>query len=124
MLAAVMAEGTTQINNVAMEPEVVDLADFLAAMGANIKGQGTETIVVEGVDSLRGVEYEVIPDRIVAGTLAIAGAATRGDVTVARSNPRHLDALLATLRECGAEVTTGDDWFACRAARSRGAPAS
>jgi UDP-N-acetylglucosamine 1-carboxyvinyltransferase len=123
MLAAVLAHGTTRLNNVAMEPEVVDLAGFLAAMGARIAGQGTDTIVIEGVEALHGVEYEIIPDRIVAGTLAIAGAATRGDVTVARSNPRHLDALLAALRECGAEVSEGSDWFRVRGGGIRGGTA-
>ena len=114
MLAAVLAEGTTRINNVAMEPEVVDLAEFLIAMGAKLAGHGSDTIVVEGVDALHGVEYEIIPDRIVAGTLAIAGAATRGDVTIERSNPEHLTALIDALRECGAEVTTGKDWLRVR----------
>jgi UDP-N-acetylglucosamine 1-carboxyvinyltransferase len=99
-----------------MEPEVVDLARFLAAMGAKIAGYGSDTIVIEGVETLHGVEYEVIPDRIVAGTLVIAGAATRGDVTIERCNPAHLEALLDALRECGAGVTTGKDWLRVRGA--------
>jgi UDP-N-acetylglucosamine 1-carboxyvinyltransferase len=120
MLAAVLANGTSRLNNVAMEPEVVDLANFLRAMGAKIAGHGTDTIVVEGVDALHGVEYEVIPDRIVTGTLALAGAATRGDVTIARSEPHHVEALLTTLRECGADVTTGSDWVRVRAGKVGG----
>jgi UDP-N-acetylglucosamine 1-carboxyvinyltransferase len=111
MLAAVLAKGTTTIRNVAMEPEVVDLADFLNAMGAKVRGQGTDTIVIDGVDALHGVEYEVIPDRIVTGTLLIAGAVTRGDVTVKRCRPDHLPVVLEKLGECGATVTHGDDWI-------------
>jgi UDP-N-acetylglucosamine 1-carboxyvinyltransferase len=84
MLAAVLAKGRTTIRNAAMEPEVADLAHFLVAMGAKIAGEGTDTIAIDGVRELHGVEYEVIPDRIVTGTLLIAGAATRGDVTVNR----------------------------------------
>jgi UDP-N-acetylglucosamine 1-carboxyvinyltransferase len=94
-----------------MEPEVADLADFLNAMGANVAGHGTDTIVVEGVDELHGVEYEVIPDRIVTGTLLLAGAVTRGDVTVRRCRPDHLEALIVKLHECGVTVTRGDDWL-------------
>jgi UDP-N-acetylglucosamine 1-carboxyvinyltransferase len=120
MLAAVLANGTSRLNNVAMEPEVVDLANFLCAMGAKVAGHGTDTIVVEGVETLHGVEYEVIPDRIVTGTLALAGAATRGDVTIARSEPRHVEALLTTLRECGADVSTGPDWVRVRAGKVGG----
>ncbi|MDH2908733.1 MAG: UDP-N-acetylglucosamine 1-carboxyvinyltransferase [Candidatus Eremiobacteraeota bacterium] len=110
LLAAVLAEGTTTLRNVALEPEVVDLARFLAAMGAKIAGIETDTLVIEGVDELRGVEYEIIPDRIVAGTLLVAGVATRGDVTVRRCIPAHLAALTEKLTECGATVTQGDDW--------------
>jgi len=115
LLAAVLADGTTTLRNVAMEPEVVDLANFLVAMGARVAGQGTETIVVEGVAELHGVEYEIIPDRIVAGTLLLAGCATRGDVTVARCAPAHLEATLAKLTECGVDVTCGEDWIRVRA---------
>lgn len=110
MLAAVLAEGTTTIGNAAMEPEVVDLANFLVAMGANISGHGGDTIVVEGVRELHGVEYTVIPDRIVAGTLLIAGATTRGDVTVKRCAPEHLGAVMLKLAECGAKISSGTDW--------------
>lgn len=115
MLAAVLTQGTTTIRNAAMEPEVVDLADFLTCMGAKLSGQGTETIVVEGVERLHGAEYEIIPDRIVTGTLLLAGAATRGDVTVRRCNPLHNEALLAKLIECGAKITRGADWLRVQA---------
>jgi UDP-N-acetylglucosamine 1-carboxyvinyltransferase len=111
MLAAVTASGSTTLRNVAMEPEVVDLANFLAAMGAKIAGQGTDTIEIEGVRELHGVEYEVIPDRIVTGTLLLSGCATRGDVTVERCAPEHLGALLTKLGECGVKVSQGDDWI-------------
>src|SRR6202042_747895 len=115
MLAAVLADGTTRLNNVAMEPEVVDLADFLIAMGAKIAGQGTDTIVVEGVRELHGIEYEIIADRIVPGTLLLAGAVTRGDVTVTKCRPDHLSALTDKLVECGAVTTTGADWIRVKA---------
>jgi len=115
LLAAVLAEGTTTLKNVAMEPEVVDLANFLIAMGARLAGAGSDTIVVEGVDELHGAEYEIIPDRIVTGTLLLAGAITRGDVTVKRCRPEHLDALLDKLVECGVVTTVGDDWIRVQA---------
>ncbi|HEY3676260.1 MAG TPA: UDP-N-acetylglucosamine 1-carboxyvinyltransferase [Candidatus Tumulicola sp.] len=111
MLAAVVAEGTTTLRNVAMEPEVVDLADFLNAMGADIRGQGTDAIVIEGVDELHGTEYEIIPDRIVTGTLLLAGAITRGDVTVRECRPEHLRAALDKFVECGVTTTAGADWI-------------
>ena len=116
MLAAVLAEGTTTLRNVAMEPEVVNLANFLVAMGARIRGQGTDTIEIEGVRELRGVEYEIIADRIVTGTLLLSGAVTRGDVTVTRCNPEHLQALTYKLVECGVVATTGRDWIRVKAA--------
>src|SRR5581483_1332246 len=115
MLAASVAQGVTTLKNVAMEPEVVDLADFLVAMGARISGQGTDTIVIDGVDELHGTEYEIIPDRIVTGTLLLAGAVTRGDVTVTRCRPQHLRSALDKFAECGVETTTGDDWIRVRA---------
>jgi UDP-N-acetylglucosamine 1-carboxyvinyltransferase len=117
MLAAVLAAGTTTIRNAAMEPEVSDLANFLAAMGARIGGIGTATLVIEGVEELHAVEYEVIPDRIVTGTLLLAGAATRGDVTVTRCRPAHNEALLGKLVECGVKVSRGDDWVRIQADR-------
>jgi UDP-N-acetylglucosamine 1-carboxyvinyltransferase len=115
MLAAVLATGTTTICNTAMEPEVVDLANFLVKMGAKIAGQGSDTIVVTGVRKLHGVEYEIIPDRIVTGTLLIAGAITRGDVTVTKCRPGDLEALQLKLVECGVNVTSGADWLRVQA---------
>ena len=115
LLASVLAKGTTTIENAAMEPEVVDLANFLSAMGAKIAGAGEVTIEVEGVDALRGVEYTVIPDRIVTGTLMLAGAITRGDVAVTECEPEHLGALREKLVECGVTVTTGKDWVRVQA---------
>jgi UDP-N-acetylglucosamine 1-carboxyvinyltransferase len=120
MLASVLAKGTTTLRNVAMEPEVVDLANFLQAMGAKIAGQGTDTIVIEGVRELHGVDYEVIADRIVTGTLLIAGCATRGDVTVERCVPEHIRSLTAKLEECGVRVTSGTDWVRVQADRITG----
>jgi UDP-N-acetylglucosamine 1-carboxyvinyltransferase len=115
MLAAVLAQGTTTLRNVAMEPEVVDLGNFLVAMGASVAGLGTDTLVVDGVDELHSVEYEIIPDRIVTGTLLLAGAVTRGDVTVTGCEPQHLRAVLDKLVECGVVTTTGDDWIRVKA---------
>ncbi|HVS46782.1 MAG TPA: UDP-N-acetylglucosamine 1-carboxyvinyltransferase [Verrucomicrobiae bacterium] len=115
LLAAVLAQGSTTLRNVAMEPEVGDLANFLNAMGAKIKGIGNDVMTLEGVSELRGVEYEIIPDRIVTGTLLFGGAATRGDVTVTKCEPGHLQSVLLKLQECGVRVTTGDDWIRARA---------
>jgi UDP-N-acetylglucosamine 1-carboxyvinyltransferase len=120
MLASVLAAGTTTLRNVAMEPEVEDLANFLVAMGAKVRGQGTDTIVIEGVRELHGVTYDVIPDRIVTGTLLLAGCATRGDVTVERCAPAHLTAVTAKLVECGVKVTQGADWIRVQADRITG----
>ncbi len=111
LLAAVLADGTTTIKNVSMEPEVTDLANFLVAMGATIAGIGTDTFVVDGVEELHGVEYEIIPDRIVTGTLLLAGVVTRGDVTVTGCNPEHLRSVLDKLVECGVVTMSGDDWI-------------
>jgi UDP-N-acetylglucosamine 1-carboxyvinyltransferase len=111
MMAAVLARGTTFIENAAREPEVVDLAQFLNAMGARIRGAGTDTIVVEGVERLHGGSYDVLPDRIEAGTYLVAGAITRGRVKVRNVRPDHLDAVLQKLREAGGEVTSGDTWI-------------
>jgi UDP-N-acetylglucosamine 1-carboxyvinyltransferase len=115
MLAAVTAHGETVVHNAAMEPEVVDLANFLVAMGAKIAGVGTDTLSITGVSALRGVEYEIIPDRIATGTLLIAGAVTRGDVTVKATRPDDVAALQLALTECGAEITTGPDWIRIQA---------
>jgi len=109
MLAACMAEGRTVMENVAKEPHVVDVANLLNSMGANIKGAGTDVIRVEGVRSLHGAEYSVIPDQIEAGTFMFAAAATRGDITVKNVIPKHLDCLTSKLREVGCEVSEFDD---------------
>jgi UDP-N-acetylglucosamine 1-carboxyvinyltransferase len=111
MLAAVTAEGSTTLVNVAMEPEVVDLGNFLNAMGGNVRGLGTDTIEIEGVNELRGAEYTIIPDRIVTGTLLLCGSVTRGDVTITGCRPDHLEAFMMKLQECGVDLTFGDDWI-------------
>lgn len=111
MMAATLAEGETIIENAAREPEVVDLANFLIAMGAKIQGAGTDKIVVQGVEKLHGTQYEVLPDRIEAGTYLVAGAITRGHVRLKNTRPDHLDAVLAKLAEAGAKVATGDTWI-------------
>jgi UDP-N-acetylglucosamine 1-carboxyvinyltransferase len=115
MLAAVLADGSTTLKNVAMEPEVVDLANFLNAMGARVGGHGTDTIAIDGVRELHGVEYEIIPDRIVTGTLLLAGCVTRGDVTVTGCRPEHLGALVDKLVECGVVTVAGEDWIRVKA---------
>ena len=109
MIAAVHAEGVTQIENAAKEPHVVDTANFLNKLGAKIKGAGTDIIRITGVGSLHGGEYSIIPDQIEAGTYMIAGAITGGDVTVENIIPKHMDSLSAKLMEMGCEVTEGDD---------------
>ena len=109
LIAATLAKGTSELVNVAREPEIIDLADCLNAMGARITGQGTDTITVEGVESLGDAEHAVIPDRIEAGTFAIAALITGGDLTLTRARPRHLDSLLEILKETGAAVSVGED---------------
>ncbi len=104
MLAAAAAEGRTVLENVAKEPEIVDLANFLNAMGASIKGAGTDVIRIEGVKKFRGAMHAVIPDRIEAGTFMMAAASTRGRITVVDVIPKHLEAITAKIREIGAEV--------------------
>lgn len=104
MMAASLAEGTTVIENAAKEPEIVDLAEFLAKRGARIHGAGTDIIMIEGVRELRGGDHEVIPDRIEAGTHLVAGAITKGCVSLERCRPEHLDPLINKLREAGAEI--------------------
>jgi UDP-N-acetylglucosamine 1-carboxyvinyltransferase len=111
MMAAVLAEGETVLENAAREPEVVDLAHFLVAMGAKIMGAGTDRIVIEGVDKLRGTRYEVQPDRIETGTFLVAGAITSGHVRALHTKPEHLDAVLLKLEEAGATISRGPDWI-------------
>lgn len=109
MLASVMAEGQTIIENAAKEPHVVDLANFLNSMGANIKGAGTDVIRIKGVEKLHGTEYTIIPDQIEAGTFMFAAAVTKGDVTVKNVIPKHLESISAKLLEIGCEVEESDD---------------
>jgi UDP-N-acetylglucosamine 1-carboxyvinyltransferase len=111
MMAAALAQGTTIIENAAQEPEVVDLAHCINAMGGRISGAGTATIVVEGVDRLHGTQYDVLPDRIETGTFLVAGAITGGRVMAKRARPRTLDAVLHKLEDAGAHVNTGEDWI-------------
>jgi len=109
MMAAAMAEGNTTIENAAREPHVVDVANFLNSMGANIKGAGTDVIRVGGVERLHSSSYSIIPDQIEAGTFMLAAAATKGDVTVKNVIPKHLDSITAKLMEIGCEVEEFDD---------------
>jgi UDP-N-acetylglucosamine 1-carboxyvinyltransferase len=109
MMAATLAEGRTILENAAREPEVVDLANFLISMGARITGAGTDTIVIEGVETLHGTHYDVLPDRIEAGTYLLAGAITSGRVRARGAKAEHLDAVLAKLEEAGATVIRDDD---------------
>ncbi|HEV2037501.1 MAG TPA: UDP-N-acetylglucosamine 1-carboxyvinyltransferase, partial [Candidatus Eremiobacteraceae bacterium] len=118
MLAAVRARGTTTIENAAREPEVVDVADFLVALGGKISGQGTPTIIIEGVKKLHSCEYTIIPDRLVAGTFLLGAAITRGDVTVTGVDPAMLAALSEVLEKTGANVDAEGV-----SVRVRGAPA-
>ena len=108
MMAACLADGTTVLENAAREPEIVDLAVCLTAMGARIKGAGSDTITIEGVKQLHGGSHTIIPDRIETGTFLVAAAATGGKVRLRNTVPACLDAVLEKLREAGAEVTTGD----------------
>jgi len=110
MMAATLARGTTVLENVAKEPEIVDLARCLRNMGAKIQGEGTSVITVEGVDELKPAVHKVIPDRIEAGTLLLAGAITGGDVKVLHCVPGDLDALIQKLIDCGFQIESGSDW--------------
>ena len=109
MMAASMAEGKTIIENAAKEPHVVDLANFLNSMGADIKGAGTDVIRIRGVERLHGTEYTIIPDQIEAGTFMMAAAATKGDVTIKNVIPKHLESISAKLLEMGCQVLESDD---------------
>jgi UDP-N-acetylglucosamine 1-carboxyvinyltransferase len=111
MMAAALAEGTTYLENAAREPEVVDLADFINAMGGKISGAGTDTITIEGVERLTGCHHQVIADRIETGTYLIAAAITGGRIKTKDTVPGTLDAVLQKLEEAGAKITTGDDWI-------------
>lgn len=111
LMAAVLAEGTTILENAAREPEVVDLAKLLIAMGAKIEGAGTDRIVVEGVPALHGAQHSVVADRIETGTFLCAVAAVGGDVTLRNTNPDLLDVVLEKLTDAGAQLTFGEDWI-------------
>nr|WP_207148416.1 UDP-N-acetylglucosamine 1-carboxyvinyltransferase [Thiococcus pfennigii] len=112
MMAATLAAGETLLENAAREPEVVDLADFLNAMGARIEGAGTDTIYIQGVERLVGTDYRVMADRIETGTFLVAAAMTRGRVRLRNTRPDLLEAVLTKLREAGAQIETGADWIA------------
>jgi len=112
MMAAVLAEGITTIENAAREPEVVDLAECLIKMGANIRGHGTDTITIEGVKSLHGAEHAVMPDRIETGTFLVAAAAAQGKIVLRNTRAGLLDAVLDKLKEAGAIIEAGDTWIA------------
>lgn len=118
MMAATLAEGTTVIENAAKEPEIIDLAEYLISMGAKITGHGTSVIRIEGVDALKPAEHTILSDRIEAGTLLIAGAITKGDVTLTHCDPHHLEALLTKLKESGFKVSTGKNEMHISAAPS------
>ncbi len=111
MMAATLASGTTVIENAAREPEVVDLANCLNQMGARIKGAGSDMITIEGVERLSGTSYSILPDRIEAGTYLVAAAITRGRIRLRKARPDSLEAVIAKLREAGADIETGDDWI-------------
>ena len=111
MMAAAMADGKTVIENAAKEPHVVDVANFLNSMGANIRGAGTDVIRIVGVEKLHATEYSVIPDQIEAGTFMMAAAATHGDVVIKDVIPKHLESITAKLHEMGCQLIEGDDWI-------------
>lgn len=116
MMAAALAEGRTVLENAACEPEVVNLAHMLIAMGAHIEGHGTDRIVIEGVERLHGAAHRIVPDRIEAGTFLCAVAATGGDITLRHAAPDTLGAVLDKLRDAGLDITTGPDWIRARMA--------
>ena len=111
MMASCMAEGETILENAAKEPHIVDVANFLNAMGANIKGAGTDVIRIKGVNRLHGCTYSIIPDQIEAGTFMMAAAATRGDIVIKDEIPKHLESITAKLLEMGCKLVEGDDWI-------------
>ena len=111
MMASCMAEGETILENAAKEPHIVDVANFLNAMGANIKGAGTDVIRIKGVSRLHGCTYSIIPDQIEAGTFMMAAAATRGDIVIKDVIPKHLESITAKLLEMGCKLVEGDDWI-------------
>lgn len=111
MMAAALAKGTTLIENAAREPEIIDLANCLNAMGADVQGAGSDTLTIVGVEQLNGSEYRVMPDRIETGTFLVAAAVTQGKIKCLNTDPSALDAVLSKLQESGADITTGKDWI-------------
>jgi UDP-N-acetylglucosamine 1-carboxyvinyltransferase len=111
MMAAALAEGTTVIQNAAREPEIVDLAKCMNALGAKVEGYGTNTLTIHGVEKMTGGKYSIMPDRIETGTFLAAAAATGGRIKVTKADPASLEAVLLKLKETGAEITQGDDWI-------------
>jgi UDP-N-acetylglucosamine 1-carboxyvinyltransferase len=121
MMAAVLAEGETILCNAAREPEIIDLQNFLNHLGARVRGAGTDRIVIEGVANLQAADYQVIPDRIVTGTMMLAAAITGGNVTLRNVNPMHLVSLLDVVKQCGVEIDYGRDIITVKASGSLGA---
>ncbi len=119
LMAASLAEGKTVINNAAKEPEVVDLADCLNKMGAKIKGQGTDRIVIKGVKALEGCDFSVIPDRVETATYLTAVAMTGGSIKIKRTRPDSVDSVLSKLREAGAVIESGEDWVSLKMEKNR-----
>ena len=119
MMAAALADGTSVIENAAREPEVIDLADCLNAMGAKVSGAGTDEITIEGVERLKGAHHRVIPDRIEAGTFLVAAAISGGEIYVHDVIPKQIDSVLEKLREAGAEIETGENWIHLKAPKGR-----
>ena len=119
LMAASLAEGKTVINNAAKEPEVVDLADCLNKMGAKIKGQGTDRIVIKGVKTLEGCDFSVIPDRVETATYLTAVAMTGGSIKIKRTRPNSVDSVLNKLREAGAVIESGEDWLSLKMEKNR-----
>lgn len=111
VMAATLAEGTTILENAAREPEIIDLCQFLIAMGAKIEGVGSDKLIIQGVSSLNGANYAVMPDRIETGTYLTAAAATRGRVKLKDTNPKYLESVILKLREAGADIQYGEDWI-------------
>jgi UDP-N-acetylglucosamine 1-carboxyvinyltransferase len=119
MMAATLARGTTILENAAREPEITDLANCLKAMGARIRGAGTDTITIEGVEELHAASHTIIPDRIETGTFLVAAAATGGEVRLRNTDPGYLDAVIGKLRRTGAEITCGENWIGLNMAGKR-----
>ncbi|MGJ8691053.1 MAG: UDP-N-acetylglucosamine 1-carboxyvinyltransferase [Thalassotalea sp.] len=111
MMAAALADGTTIIENAAREPEIIDLANFLKSMGAKITGEGTDTLTIEGVKSLRGSQHNVMPDRIETGTFLVAAVVTQGHIRCLNTDPTSMEAVLSKLQEAGANINVGEDWI-------------